>query len=484
LAQASAQPPGCLSNGAAKTFTITLPSSPFTATAGTGFTATVTALANNGCTATNFNGSGTLSSNLAQAPDGVHNPSVPSPINFVNGVSSPSVTAVKAVSDGSAKLTFSATNFAPVSSPGFSVNPGPPDHVEFTQPPLSNNSSSWLLNDHGSLTKFGAQVTIYDAFENVATNVSTGNVVLGLNQATGLNGHLAGGSATPNKGVATFASLTVDQTDIGYTLSESYANGTVTGLDSAPFSVYLTTAACGGACTINQFNVDKNTTAQVQGNGSFAFLGVATVDFSANGMPAGCQTIGQDYANGTPAPAVVADQRTALGGTLDITYGISKGLLQKLFGSSSGSQFIPICVGARRLALDANNNVVAAQCFDRINGQDQIDPNGQEQSPWMGKTLDQFGKFDQTQLSPAQCDSTQGDPGYGYWWGIIGSFQDATSSKPALVIDPSVNPTVTGWSSGNTYRFFTLHFPASSALGTPAQITAFANNPWDSWAGG
>jgi len=483
LAQASART-ACLSNGAVKSFTLTLPNASFAATAGTPFTATVTALTSSGCQATSYNGSGTLTSNLAHAagplPNGT-DPTVPSPINFSNGISSPPVTAVKAVSDGSAKLTFTASGFTAVTSPGFSVNPGPPDHVEFSQQPNFNGSSSWLLND-----QFSAQVTIYDRFENVATQENDPNAVtLDLNPpAPGLGGKVNVGSSVLKNGVDTFTKLTVTQTDLGYTLTASYGNG-VTTATSAPFSVYLTKTACGGACSISQFNVDKNTTAQVQGNGSFAFLGVATVDFTASGtlMPDGCQTLAQDYPSGSaPAPVVVADMRTALGGSLDVTYGVSKALLQKLFGSNSGSQFIPICVGARRIALDEHNQVVAVPCDQPI--------NGQPQTPWVGKKLDGSGRFDQTLVSPAICDSNFDanrnplDPGAGYWWAIIGSFQDATNSNPALEIDPSVNPTVTGWTSGTTYRFFTLQFHASSAIGTPAQITAFENVPWDSWAGG
>ena len=429
LAQASARTTACSGNGPVDHFTLALPAgSPFAATAGTAFTATVTAVTHCGATATSYAGSGTLSSNLAQSPNAT-NPTVPSPINFVGGVSSPSITAVKAVSDGTATLTFSAAGFTAVTSPGFTVNPGPPDHVEFKQQPNVSGSSSWLLKTSGSLTKFGATVNIYDAFENLATqeNGPQNAVTLTLNQAAGLTGTLSGGSSVPSHGVAALTNLTVDQTDIGYTLTASYQSATTA--TSSPFSVYLTTNACGGACTISQFNVDKNTTVQVQGNGSFAFLGVATVDFSANGMPEGCQTYSQTVANGTaPAPAVVADMRSALGGTLDVTYGISRTLLQKLFGSTSGSQFIPICVGARRIALDANNHVVAVPCDQPV--------KGQAQTPWMGKKLDVHGKFDQTQLSPAVCDSNKSDPGYGYFWGIVGSFQDATSPTPALEINP------------------------------------------------
>jgi hypothetical protein len=468
LAQASARTAACSGNGPVRYFTLTLPSANFTATAGTAFHPTVTAVTSCGATAVGYNGSGTLSSNLAASPNGT-NPTVPSPINFVGGISSPSVIAVKAVSDGSARLTFSASGFTAVQSLGFSVNPGPPDHVEFAQQPNFNTNSSWLLNTkNGSLTQFAATVNIYDAFENLATQENgPDKVTLALNQATGLTGQLANGSSKPTDGVAKFTNLTVDQTNIGYTLTASYKSATTA--TSAPFSVFLTTNQCNGACSINQFNVDPNTTTQVQGNGSFSFLGVATVNPGATGMPPpGCTNYAADVANGAPAPAVVADMRTAVGGTLTVTYGISKTLLQKLFGSTSGSQFVPICVGARRIAL-VGNQVVAVNCNDSL--------NGQPQTAWLGKTLDNNGKFVQGSVSPAQCDSTLGDPGYGYWWGIIGSFQDATSSNPALEIDPSINPTVTGWSSGSTYRFFTIQFPASS--GGPS--SPFANNPWDSW---
>lgn len=459
----------CSGSGPVNHFTITLPSSPFAATAGTPFTATVTAKDHCNNTVTTYNGSGTLSSNLTSSPNGSQ-PSGPSTINFTSGISSPSVTAVAAVSNQTATLTFSATGFTPVTTLGFSVNPGPPDHLAFTQQPNVGGSSRWLLKTNGSLTKFAATVTIYDAFGNVATNAPNNKVTLALNQAAGLTGQLGGGSLAPTNGVATFTGLTVDQTDIGYAVTPSYT--TLTGPKSAPFSVYLTKADCAGQCTINQLNVDNNTTAQALGNGSFAFLGVATVDFTANGMPAGCQTYAKDIANSPPAPVVVEDTRSALGGALDVTYGISKALLQKLFGSTSGSQFVPICVGARRIALNAaTNTTYAVPCDQPYNGQDQTGTG------WWGKKLDANGKFDQTQLSQALCDSNPNDPGYGYFWGIIGSFQDRTNSNSSLQIDPTVNPTVTGWSSGSNYRFFTIEFPGSSGAGI------FAGVPWDGWMG-
>ena len=94
--------------------------------------------------------------------------------------------------------------------------------------------------------------------ENLATqeNGPQNAVTLTLNQATGLTGTLSGGSSVPSHGVAALTNLTVDQTDIGYTLTASYKSATTA--TSAPFSVYLTTNTCGGACTISQFNVDKN----------------------------------------------------------------------------------------------------------------------------------------------------------------------------------------------------------------------------------
>jgi hypothetical protein len=48
------------------------------------------------------------------------------------------------------------------------------------------------------------------------------------------------------------------------------------------------------------------------------------------------------------------------------------------------------------------------------------------------------------------------DPQSGYWWGILGSFQDP--------IDPSLNPTVTAWGgttiAGISYRQFFIRVPS------------------------
>ena len=460
--------------GAVDHFQIALPDALFAAVAGTPFAPTITAFDVCGNVATGFDGSGALSSDLDASPNGTQ-PTVPGTASFDQGVSQPSVTAVDA--EAGRTLTFSSGDHPSVTTPEFAVLPGPADHLEVTQQPLVGGKSSWLLETDNALTQFGAQVTIYDAFGNVATeedgDAAEGQVALTLHQK-GTSGSLGGTtSVTPTAGVASFSGLTVDASSVGYTVSASYSDG-VTGATSDPFDVYLTLndcAAAGTQCGIQQFNVDSDTTTQVQGDGSFAFLGVAKVPFSANGVPAGCQSFAQDETGS--APVVVIDQRSSLSGDLYVTYGISKTLVAKKYGSNKGQQFIPLCVGARRIAFDAGSGTTVPVPCDQPY-------DGQPQTGWVGKTLDANGLFVPGSTSPAICDANPSDPGYGYFWGIAGSFQDATAPKRSPRIDPAANPTVTSWTSDTTYRYFTLRFPSGSGpAGSP-----FADVPWDGYCGG
>jgi hypothetical protein len=75
--------------------------------------------------------------------------------------------------------------------------------------------------------------------------------------------------------------------------------------------------------------------------------------------------------------------------------------------------------------------------------------------PWKGRAIDETGKFTGA-TAYAQCDPTT-----HLWWGILGSFQDYSGADP---IDPSANPTVTGWGSATigptSYRYFNIRVPS------------------------
>jgi hypothetical protein len=272
----------------------------------------------------------------------------------------------------------------------------------------------------------------------------------------------SGTTATMSGGKATFPNLKTNCTGSGFKLTAS-ATG-FASKESDPFNIYVNLTDCTGqtVCNTPKINIGTDTTAQVEGDGNFVFIGIDSVVLSP--VPAGCA----HYTSTGAAPVVVTDQRTTLGGDVFVTYGIRKTLITKLYGNTQGQQFIPICAGARRIAL-VNGKTVPIPC-------NQSYPGGTPQTPWTAKELGADGKFDGN-VTPALCDGNPDSAGYGYFWGILGSFQDYTNSDSTKIIDGSVNPTVTAWTSDTTYRYFTIRYPSSS--GAPA--TPFAGVPWDGW---
>lgn len=444
------QPQVTVSSGASTVdhFAIALPSSPFTATAGTAFQPTITALDKCNNTVSSFNDSvGSLTGNLGSTSYPAPNGSAPtypsSPISFSNGVATPSVTAVAA--GGGNNLTFTATGYTPVTTADFTVDPGAPDHVLFTEQPLSAGRSYWTLNTNGqltgTLTTFGAQVTIYDAFGNQATQVNSGNVQLTLNQPPGTSGgggSLSTSSLTPTAGVVTFTG-TVSKTGVPYTLTAGYGNGVATDT-SDPFDVYLTIPDCStGNCSFNQIQTDGNTVVGgTTSGGTFTFFAVASFDGpSASSLCAGFKSV---YAKVGGGGVLQSDTQTASNGQVvgstTFVYSVPMSLIQARYGKNTGQQVIPICAGAQRAQV-VDGQVVPVPCSTDVPG-------------WTSKVLDANGQYTGA-LAPARCDPTT-----GLYWGILPSFQDKGV--------PAGNPLITGWSSGNingtNYRSFTVYVPA------------------------
>ena len=217
-------------------FGITLPSSPFTATAGAAFAPTITALDVCNRTVTGYDGTVGLTG-LAAAPDGTQ--ATPSSVTLANGTATPVVTAYRAASG----VTLSATDAeagATGSSAAFDVAPGAADHVAFTSQPPANVQTN---------TGFATTVTVLDRWGNVATGAA-GTVALQLNSPTstvlgGVGATLGPAGSTSvaaNQGIAAFTGLTVDTTGTGYTLSAAYTGAT--GAQSAPFDAFDVLGTC------------------------------------------------------------------------------------------------------------------------------------------------------------------------------------------------------------------------------------------------
>jgi hypothetical protein len=216
-------------------FGVTLPSSSFTATAGTPFTATFSALDVCNNPATGYSGSASLTSTLGNAPNGA-TPTVPSSITFASGSASANITAV--AKDTGQTLTATAGAVTGTSDP-FAVQAGPPDHIGFTAQPS--------LTKVGTAISPAVQVTIFDQFGNVSDVSDPVSLSLAhdpTDPGAG-DGTLSGGGATSAvHGVATFSSLSVDKSSNRYFLQAS--DGALNA-NSAFFDVVNKITGCGSS---------------------------------------------------------------------------------------------------------------------------------------------------------------------------------------------------------------------------------------------
>ena len=124
-------------------------------------------------------------------------------------------------------LTASATGAAGATSTAFNVAPGAPNRVVFTQPP--NGATA------GAAITPTVAVSIQDANGNLVPT-ATNQVTLGFAVNPGAGTLTGGGPATPTTGVATFPTLSINKSGVGYRLTASGAG--LTGADtSAVFNV-------------------------------------------------------------------------------------------------------------------------------------------------------------------------------------------------------------------------------------------------------
>jgi hypothetical protein len=269
---------------------------------------------------------------------------------------------------------------------------------------------------------------------------ATGTVTLAKTAGTFTSsGGFSGLQAGLVNGVATFSSLTSSATGTGFKLRGS-SPGFVSTPDSGAFDIFIAGTDCtlGLDCELpgvvldSKTNVDTTVT-----GGAFTFLAITPISVPANvtapgGGCANFQSVGA-------AGFLQTGERISDAGDLLFTYYVDKKQILKRYGNNNGQQFIPLCAGAAH--VDASGNVVPCTA------------QGVPYAPWRGKELDSEGRFD-ANVVDAICD-----PATGLYWGVMGSFQDYTNSDPTKVIDPNLNPTVTGWDSDTLHRFFNLRVP-------------------------
>ncbi|MGN6797979.1 MAG: hypothetical protein ACTHKS_07500, partial [Gaiellaceae bacterium] len=178
--------------------------------------------------------------------------------------------------------------------------------------------------------------------------------------------------------------------------------------------------------------------ADVVGVQNFNFMTLAP--FALGAVPQGC-TSRIDL--GVTGFAESDSRRAGQTSTITIRFYVDHDQLQARYGKNVGQQFIEICVGGR--PVDTSTGQIY-DCNDPNSpvGHDVV---GGNTNGWVGDEV-KAGRFT-GKTAKAVCNDD------GYYWGIIGSYQDKL---------PAGNPVVTNWGGqnigGNNYRFFDMTVPA------------------------
>jgi hypothetical protein len=316
-------------------------------------------------------------------------------------------------------------------------------HLAWIYQPASATQSTTITDT--SFTPSGANVhNVTVAVENASNqpvNLNTGNATLSMvagtfdSCGTNCNPAFSGlTSTTFQNGQATFPNFQSAYTGSGFTMQAS-AFGLQTGASSPSFVIEPNGLNCIGQdpCVLN--TTINNSLLSIRGNGgNFLFLAVSGTQIPADVTAAngGCANF-----TGTGLTFAETDGRNG-DGTLDITLTISNSKLKAAYGPNHGNPSIPICAGARR--LDAQNNPIDCHT-DVTNGV----------PGFADTTVDPTTHLVTGVQSTAVCGSD------GYWWGILGNYQDANPPY-----DPNQIPLITAWGGTTTSasRTITTHIPA------------------------
>jgi hypothetical protein len=281
----------------------------------------------------------------------------------------------------------------------------------------------------------GAPVTVL-AVDGDGNTLPSATGAVTLNRTAGTftsSGGFGGTQASLVNGTATFSGFTSTATGLGFKFNAT-SPGFVSSPDSGSFDILNSGTSCtlGLDCPLPGVVLDSKTNVDALATGgAFTFLAITPASVPANVVASGggCaffQTVG--------AAGFLQDAgRVSDTGDLLFTYYVNKNQIVKRYGSNSGQQFIPLCAGAAK--VDASGNVIPCTA------------QGVPYGPWTGEELSMDGKFDGN-LAIAVCD-----PATGLYWSVMGSFQDHR-------IDANLNPTVTGWDSNTTQRFFNMRVPS------------------------
>jgi hypothetical protein len=313
-------------------------------------------------------------------------------------------------------------------------------HLAWIDQPASANQSVPITDTPftpSGTNVHNVTVAIEDASNNVL-NLNTGTATLAVNGSfdacgTGCNPQFTGTSATFQGGIATFSTFQSAYTGTGFTATAS-ALGLSTGPSSPSFVIQQNGTDCLGQdpCLLNTtINNSPVTISGSGGNFIYIALGASQLDPSVYAAGGGCANF-----KGTGTSFAETNARNG-DGTIDITISIANSALKKTYGPNYGQPNVPICAGVKR--LDANHNPVDCTADQLLGG-------------WADRTLASNGTFNGG-YSTAVCGAG------GYWWGILGTFQD-----PNPPFDSTQIPLITAWGSSpdGVYRTFTVHEPGAS----------------------
>ena len=230
----------------------------------------------------------------------------------VSGVATFSTLSLNRAATGYA-LTASATSLIGATSSAFNITAGAAAKLVFTVQP-SNTAA-------GAAITPAVQVAVQDAQSNTVTTATTSiTVAIGTNPASGT---LAGTKTVAGvNGVATFASVSINNPHYGYTLTAS-ATG-VTGVTSTAFNVTApewATISAGAAYTCG---VTTSGTAYCWGEGGYGQLGNGT------------------FTNSSPTPMAVSGGltfATVSAGTSLTTCGVTTAGAAYCWGVNSEGEF-------------------------------------------------------------------------------------------------------------------------------------------------
>jgi hypothetical protein len=314
-------------------------------------------------------------------------------------------------------------------------------HLAWIHQPASAKQSTTITDTPFTSSGNDVAVAVENASNAVMTNLNTGTATATLALTTGSFDDCGAGcspsfSYTPptfTNGVATFTDFQSAYTGTGFTVTAS-ALGLSTPASSPPFVIQTNGVDCLGQdpCLLNGGAGDVQVNASANG-GNFLFIAVGPA--SAPGLvttSGGCANFKWPFNDGF----ALTDGRTAQG-TVDVTVSIPQKDLKQVYGPNYGQPNVPICAGAMRLV----NNQPVSCTTDVTNGL----------GGWADRTLGSDGRFNGG-YSTAVCDPTT-----GYWWGILGTFQD-----PNPPFNSNSIPLITGWGSSpdGVYRTFTIHEPS------------------------